>query len=846
MQTFQVFPNIPKEIFFLEVLSRNIWWSWQTDAVALFHRINPQLWKKVRHNPITFLTRIPQKELEALAVDRGFLSHMNRVKEQFEAMAKSPADKAFFSFQENESIAYFSMEFGIHESIPIFSGGLGILSGDHLKAASDLSLPLTGVGLLYRQGYFRQFLDQNGWQQEEYPETDFFNLPVTRARDEKGNEVRISIHGPDGEIHAAVWQIIVGTITLLLLDTDLPENSSKVRNITARLYGGGQNMRLAQEVLLGIGGMRALYAMGIEPSVCHLNEGHAAFSSIERVIQIMSRQKIDLETALEVIERSTIFTTHTPVAAGYDEFSPEMVKPYLYPLEKSAGLKIDEMLSWGQFKDSGEHGPFSMFILGLRMSHDCNGVSKLHGQISRRMWSNVWPGLPQDEVPITHITNGVHITSWLSMEISLLLRNYLGPNWCEHPHDSRIKSSIDSIFDEELWRAHEMNRSALISFCREKIKQQYQRRNASKAKMKELETMLDPDALTVGFARRFATYKRANLIGYDFERLKKITTSKDYPIQLIFAGKAHPKDNEGKLLIQNIVNHICNSELRNKIIFLEDYDINTARYLVRGVDVWLNTPRRPMEACGTSGMKAAINGVINVSTLDGWWCEGYSPECGWNIGNGEEYNDHDYQDSMESQAMYNLLENEVIPCFYERKSSGMPSRWIKMMKESMKMSIHNFCSHRMVNDYKTQFYKPAAIRYKKLLDNGAKEAKIKAAQRIRLYENWDKISIEKPFREKDGPYRVGESLHISARVFLGDLNHDEVRVQLYYGIWQSMNSLQSSNTEEMVIQDDLGKGEYLYICNIKCMHAGRYGFKARITPNGDKWIHYAPGLITWA
>ena len=846
MQTFQVFPNIPKEISFLEELSRNIWWCWHPEAEALFHRINPQLWEEAHQNPITFLTLVSQKQFEALAVDKGFISHIERIQDQFEAIKKNPADRASFSFGERETIAYFSMEFGLHESIPLFSGGLGVLSGDHLKAASDIGLPLTGVGLLYRQGYFRQYLDQNGWQQDEYPETDLFHLPLERALDDNGNEVRIIVHGPEGEIHVAVWQLIAGSVTLLLLDTDLPENSPKIRDITARLYGGGQKMRLAQEILLGIGGMRALYAMGLEPSVCHLNEGHAAFSGIERIIQIISQKNIDLATALEIIPRTTVFTTHTPVAAGYDEFSPDMVKPYLKPLEELVGVKAEEMLSWGQCAGSGKEKPLSMFVLALRMAQDCNGVSRLHGEVSRRMWKDVWPGVPEDEVPITHVTNGVHITSWLSRENFLLLENYLGQNWCEHPHDADIQASIDNIYDDELWRAHAINRLSLINFCRKRVRQQYERRNASKAEMQELENMLDPDALTIGFARRFATYKRADLITRDFERLKQIITSADYPIQLIFAGKAHPMDNEGKALIQHIVNDICKSELRHKIIFIEDYDINVARYLVQGVDVWLNTPRRPMEACGTSGMKAAINGVLNVSILDGWWCEGYSPECGWSIGGGEEYRDHEYQDSMESQALYNILENDVVPCFYERESGGIPYRWVRMMKESMKMSIHNFCSHRMVNDYKTQFYMPAAKRYKELLQNNAEKAKMPAVQRKRLHDNWEKIRIETPAREKDGPYRVSETLRITVRVLLGDLTPDEVRVQLYYGIWQSIGSIQQGNTEEMSILKNYGNGEYLYECFIKCGRAGRYGFTARVTPQGDKWIHFAPGLITWA
>jgi len=583
-------------------------------------------------------------------------------------------------FQPGETIAYFSMEFGLHESLPLFAGGLGILAGDHLKAASNMALPLTGIGLMYREGYFRQYLNQEGWQQEEYPQTDIYNLPVERMKDPAGNDLTITIQGLDGPIHAMVWKIAVGRIPLYLLDTNIAENSPATREITSRLYSGDNKVRLAQEMLLGIGGMQALAAMAIKDKVLHMNEGHSAFASLQRLAQIMVDYKVDLKTALEIIPRTTVFTTHTPVAAGHDEFAVDLIKPYLKPLEDKLNVSVDEILSWGQPEGSNADAPLSMFILALHMSAYCNGVSKLHGAVARRMWSHVWPQRPEEEVPISYVTNGIHVPTFISQEFAYLFDRYLGPEWYLSSRKSENIDRIDEIYDEELWRGHAMNRSRLVRTCREQLVKQYERRNAPRNILEAVETALDQDTLTIAFARRYATYKRANLLLQDEKRLESIINNKKFPVQFIFAGKAHPKDNEGKELIKRLFQFASKPEVRDKIIFLEDYDMHLARHLLQGADVWLNTPRRPNEACGTSGMKAAMNGVLNVSILDGWWCEGYSKERGWRIGNGEEYQDHSYQDAVESQALYNVLENEVIPCFYERKNGDLPGCWVQKMK----------------------------------------------------------------------------------------------------------------------------------------------------------------------
>jgi starch phosphorylase len=846
IQAFQVFPKLPESLSFLSLLSRNLWWSWKKDAIELFRRISPSLWEASGYNPIVFATLVPQERLQKLAADDSFLAHLERVKEQYQTSVLSRVELDDYCGADNEMIAYFSMEFGIHESLPLFAGGLGVLAGDHLKSSSHLGLPMVAVGLLYRQGYFHQYLDLNGWQQEKYPEIDYYKLPAARVKDKAGANLIIQVDGPEGPILADVWKLMVGRIPLVLLDTNLTANPPKIRNITARLYSAEPGVRLAQEVLLGIGGMRALKAMGIHPAICHMNEGHSAFSNIERLIQLMQTHKFDRQTALEIIARTSIFTTHTPVAAGHDEFPAELVMPYLESLAKQLAMPVEELTAWGQPGDNGPQSPFSMFILGLRLSQYCNGVSRLHGEVARKMWSHVWPNRSDAETPIAHVTNGVHISSFLAPEIAMLFERYLGPQWHLCSRKPENFERIDEIYDEELWRVHEMNRTRMISKVREQMVLQYGQRNAPTSIMNAVENALDPDVLTIGFARRFATYKRASLIFQDPERLKALLTSEDRPIQIIFAGKAHPQDNEGKELIQQILHFAQQEDFRHRLVFLENYHMGVARYLVQGVDVWLNTPRRPLEACGTSGMKAAINGVLNLSVLDGWWCEGYSPERGWSIGSGEEFDDAGYQDAVESQALYNLLENDVIPCFYDRKNGNMPARWIAMMKASMKMAMADFCSHRMVDDYYRRFYQPAIERREMLLADDAREARHLSTLHQRLKEKWHQVRIDPPIRDQDGPFQVEDQFDITANVHLGDLRPDEVDVELYCGRIKRIDELIEGSPKPMEMVKDLGKGNYRYHCRMLCGDSGRYGFTVRVVPRADDWIKYTPGLLTWA
>ena len=556
IQTYQIYPTIPHSISFLEVLFRNLWWCWKPDAIELFRRIDPRLWENSSRNPVVFFANVSQNRLEEMANDDSFLAHLHRVKSWFQERVAYSVDAGSTPYGQEGAIAYFSMEFGLHESIPLFAGGLGILAGDHLKAASNMALPLVGVGLLYRNGYFRQFLDADGWQQETYPETELYQLPVERARDSKGAEINITVSGPEGRILAGVWKIQVGRIPLYLLDTNLPENPPEIREITARLYTAETQTRLAQEVLLGIGGLRALATLGIFPKVCHMNEGHSVFSGLERLAQLREKYNLDLKTALEIVPRVTIFTTHTPVSAGHEVFPVDMVKPYISSFQDRLGVTENEILSWGQPAGAGPDEPFSMFLLGLRLAQNCNGVSQLHGKVARRMWAHVWPEVPENEIPISHVTNGIHISSWISSEFAMLFERHLGPDWFMGSRKPENVNRIAEICDDELWRAHEMNRAHLIRLCREKLVRQYRQRNAPQSQLAQIESALEQDVLTIAFARRFATYKRASLLFQYPCRLKAISQFQYPSAAVYFCGKG-PSQRHRRKGIDQARHRVC-------------------------------------------------------------------------------------------------------------------------------------------------------------------------------------------------------------------------------------------------------------------------------------------------
>ncbi|HMC90511.1 MAG TPA: alpha-glucan family phosphorylase, partial [Gemmataceae bacterium] len=776
-----------------------------------------------------------------------FLTHMDRVEEALNSYMTSPT-----WFQETYPgagdfrVAYFSAEFGIHESIPIYSGGLGLLAGDHLKSASDLGLPLVGVGLMYREGYFRQYLNIDGWQQESYPENDFFNLPLVPETRADGSPLTISVPFPGREVWARIWRIQVGRVPVYLLDTNIPQNSAEDRQITGRLYGGDNDMRIRQEMVLGIGGLRALHALGKVPTVCHMNEGHSAFGALERIRLLMEEHNLNFAAAREVVTAGTCFTTHTPVPAGNDVFPPQMVEYYFSGYLPQLRIDRQEFLALGRQNPRDENEAFCMTVLAIRLANITNGVSQLHGKVSRKMWRNLWPELPEAELPITSITNGVHTRSWLAPEMAQLYDRYLGVQWEERPTDYAIWRRADHIPDAELWRTHERRRERLVAFARARLKNQLRRRGAPPAEIARAEEALDPDALTIGFARRFATYKRGTLIFRNIDRLLAIINNKDRPVQIIFAGKAHPRDHSGKELIAEILHIARRPEFRRRILWLENYDIHVARTLVQGIDVWLNNPRRPLEASGTSGMKVCCNGGINMSVLDGWWVEGYMQNNGWAIGAGEEYTDLTYQDDVESRAIYDLLEQEVVPLFYTRSSDGLPRGWIRMMKQSISTCCPVFNTNRMVQDYIEKCYRPSAKRHNILLGNGLKNAVELAQWRKRLAQGWQQIKVEAVESNGADPMQVGKELDVKARVNLGGFSPDDVEVQLFHGQVDSLGDIPSPRTVTMSHNGTHEGNAWVFQGRVQCRASGQHGFAVRVLPrHANLSSPFEPGLVAW-
>jgi len=845
---FNVMPRLPEPLEPLREIAFNIWFSWNWEAVRLFIRLDPEYWEKTYQNPTLMLGVIPQERLQEVAADDSFLANLRRVHEQLRAYMSQPT---WFSRNYPEAghhrVAYFSTEYGIDVGIPIYSGGLGVLAGDHLKAASDIGLPLVAVGLLYREGYLQQYLTADGWQQEAYPTNDWYNMPVTLVTGQDGKPVTPSISLAGRDVAFQIWKVQVGRTPLYLLDSDLPVNPPEHRAITTRLYAGERDMRLRQEILLGIGGMKALYAMGIEPHACHMNEGHSAFMAIERIRQLMERHRLSRSEAFEIVWATTVFTTHTPVPAGNERFDPALVRRYLEPYLSGIGFKWEEFLSLGRENPSDTGEDFCLTVLALRHAAHCNGVSELHGRTSRRLWRALWPEVPPDEVPISHVTNGIHTRSWLSHDMAELLDSYLGPRFLEEPMDFSVWERVQQVPDAELWRTHERRRERLVWFARKRLRQQLARRGAPPYLVAEADEVLDPEALTIGFARRVAEYKRHRLIFQDVERLERLVNDARRPVQIILAGKAHPMDNQGKEIIREIIRVIRRPGLRNRVVFIEDYDINVARYMVQGCDVWLNLPTRPLEASGTSGMKAAANGALHLSTLDGWWCEGYSSDCGWAIGNGEEYENRQDGDKIESGALYDILEREVVPMFYERGGDGLPHRWVQRMKCSMRKLGAAFNTNRMVGDYLQRFYLRSCEGFERLTAEDARRVRDLAAWRARLLEGWGEVRIESVESNADDKLAVGSKLAVTARVRLGRLTPDDVRVELYHGALGSQNGIVGGSGTSMAVSGRAADGVYIYSGDVTCTQSGRRAFGVRVLPNHPDLVHpFFPGLIRWA
>ena len=846
---FTVLPSLPPKLQRLQELAYNIWWCWNLDCIELFRRLDRDLWESSGHNPVLMIGTLPQPRLDELAEDDGFLAHLERVGRSFDRYLSQaswfqrnhPAEK------DHLLIAYFSAEFGLTECLPIYAGGLGILAGDHLKSASDLGLPLTGVGLLYQVGYAVQTLNADGWQQESYPHNDFYNMPIWLVRGDDNQPVTIEVAFPERPVKAQVWRVQVGRVPLYLLDTNLDANHPDDRWITGQLYGGDSEMRIRQEMVLGIGGMRALRQLGIHPTVCHMNEGHSAFMALELIRKIMEEQGLPFAVAREAATAGNIFTTHTPVPAGIDLFQPYLMDRYFGGYWPQLGLSRDEFLALGRESSDNPNEPFSMAILALRLAAHANGVSKLHGEVSRRMWRNLWPGLPVEEIPITHVTNAVHFKSFISSDMAGLYDRYLGPRWSENPMERNVWQRINQVPDEELWRTHERRRERLVAFARRRLQEQLEHRGAPPAEIESANEVLDPDSLTIGFGRRFSTYKRATLILRDPDRLARILNDKDRPVQIIFAGKAHPADNTGKELIRQIIHLARDERFRRRIVFLENYDLNLARYMVQGVDVWMNTPRRPWEASGTSGMKATANGAINMSTLDGWWAEAYDTTTGWAIGRGEDYQDHNYQDEVESHALYDLLEKEVAPLFYQRGADHLPRGWIHLMKSAMGAICAFFNGHRMLLDYSEAHYIPASRRHEAFVQDDLAKAKQAARWKAQLAKHWSKIRFVKVESDEVKEHRVGRDLEVRAQVYLGSLDARDVTVQLYYGPLDSQGEILAADTVEMSAKQALGDGSYQFVGTVPTRASGRYGFTVRVLPcSAELETPYLPGYILWA
>lgn len=846
---FNVTPSLPEKLEPLGEIVHNLYWTWNHDAIELFRRLDRKLWEETHHNPVSMLGKLSQERLNNVSNDDSFISHMNRVYVQLHVyMQEKTWYQKHYNIEGKNFIAYFSAEFGLTECLQVYSGGLGVLSGDHLKSASDLGLPLVGIGLCYKEGYFQQYLTNDGWQQERYDITDFYNQPMKLVVDKEQNPVKIDLEFPGRNVAVQIWQIQVGRVPLFLLDTNVPENSDEDKKITRTLYGGNIETRIQQEIILGIGGIRALSAIGIKPIVCHMNEGHSAFLSLERIRDLIKVHNLTFNEAKDMNFYSNVFTTHTPVPAGIDIFANELIEKYFgFYYRNELHISDKTFYSLGTIIKDKAPSNFNMAHLAMNMAGYVNGVSKLHGHVSKKMWQAGFPEIPFDEIPIDYITNGVHTPTHLSNDMNELLYRYLGETFVRNPSDPEVWKAIDEIPDEELWRTHERRRERLVALARNRLTKQITERGGSKSELAFAREVLDVQALTIGFARRFATYKRATLIFRDIDRLVSILCNPDYPVQLIIAGKAHPKDEEGKKLIQEIVALSKEPMLRKKVVFLENYDMNVARYLVEGCDIWLNNPRRPLEASGTSGMKVIANGGLNFSVMDGWWDEAYTPDAGWKIGNREEYENLEYQDEVESRLIYEAIEKDIVPLFYNRGEDKLPRGWISMMKSSMKNLGPVYNTHRMVKQYSRKFYFASYEKRMGLMKNNWLKGKEFSAWKHKLNENWNRvrflsISEESKFDE----IKVGLKYPVIAEVELGDLTPDDVEVQIYFGKVDSGED----NTKSIVKMNHIPKkgktAIYTYRGEIECKDTGQFGFTLRILPQHQMLINsFELGLIRW-
>ena len=826
-------PQLPKRINRLTEIANNLWWSWNTEVLKLFKEIDIDLWEKVDKNPVKFLKLISQEKLEQAAINQAILKQYDKIVNDFDGYMNSKntwfAKK--YPNEKNDVIAYFSAEYGLDETVPIYSGGLGILSGDHLKSASDLGVPLVAVGLLYKNGYFHQKIDKFGNQQSIYKDIDLMHLPISPVNDEKGDELKVLLKLPSKNLYLKVWQINVGRIKLYLLDSDIPENTDEMyRNITLRLYGGDQEMRMQQEIVLGMGGVNLLRTLGLDPNIYHMNEGHSSFLLIEVIKNIIKEKKVSFDIARDITSAKTVFTTHTPVPAGNDIFPMNLIEKYFKGYWTKLGIDKDTFLHLGTKPNDSLEAGFNMGILALKIAGKKNGVSKLHGAVSRELFGDVWPEIAPNESPITYITNGIHTCTWLAPNLKELYNKYLIPYWQDSIQIQDTWKKIDNIPDEKLWSEHLKRKEKLLNLVKENVTNRMRANGVSYEEINEIVSKLNPNALTIGFARRFATYKRATLIFRDLERITQILNNENRPVQLIFAGKAHPADKEGQDLIRYIHEISMKPQFKGKIFVLENYNIGIARYLVSGVDVWLNNPRRPMEASGTSGQKASVNGVINFSVLDGWWAEGYDSKNGWTIGTNDEYESYEIQDDADSTSIYNVLEKKIIPTYYDKDKNGISSKWLRIMKNSIISTGGRYSTSRMVSDYTDKLYMPLinlTDKYYKDLSNVADLNEWKSKMLI----NWDKIKIEQINNLDNISIDAGNKIEVNCKVTLPDISAENITVEVYAG-----RITENGRIEDIVvIPMDLAEAndetrEYLYKAKLELSTGGSYGYTFRVMP----------------
>lgn len=842
-------PQLPKRIEKLGEISNNLWWSWNTEFLRLFQKIDRDLWEQCAKNPVKFLRHVSQENLERVSKDISFLKEYDKIAENFTNYMNSKNTWFSSKYPNNKKdlIAYFSAEYGLDQTIPIYSGGLGILSGDHLKSASDLGLPLIGVGLLYKNGYFNQKINGYGQQETEYHNIDLYDLPINPVKDEKGEDLTIYVKFPKRRLYLKVWQINIGRVKLYLLDSDIPKNNEEDRNVTLRLYGGDQEMRIRQEIVLGMAGVSLLTKyLGLKPTVYHMNEGHSAFLNLEIIKNIIKEKQVSFEVAKDIASSKTVFTTHTPVPAGNDIFPIELVEKYFKDFWPRLGISREEFLKLGMKPGLDMDTGFNMGILALKIAGKKNGVSKLHGAVSRELFSEVWPNIAANESPIGYVTNGIHTCTWLAPRLKELYNKYLIPYWQDNMHQDYVWEKIKNIPDDKLWLAHIERKRKLINLVKENTTERLRRSGYSYEEINEIVSKLDPDALTIGFARRFATYKRATLIFKDIERMTQIMNNTGKPVQLIFAGKAHPADKEGQDLIKYIHEVSMMPQFKGKIFLLENYNIAMSRYLVSGVDVWLNNPRRPMEASGTSGQKASVNGVINFSVLDGWWAEGYTQNNGWTIGTNAEYDSYEAQDMADSQSMYHTLEEKIIPTYYDRDKNGISKKWLELMKNSIITTGGKYSTARMLVDYTNELYMPLCNLTKKYYEDIDNVAAYNSWKKD-LYVNWKDIKITQGNNLDNITMDAGNNIEVACEVQLPNIDVENVTVEAYYGKILENGIVENVSIIPMELQEvDEEHKKYYFTAKIELTSGGNYGYTFRVMPRHEMLLEPANlDLVKW-